>query len=77
MERTGPESLMLMAAAPIAYRAGRGDVALWELPVQDDREEPALLAALPLGGAGPRRGGLRGWIDRLRPSHPAALVREF
>lgn len=64
MQRTGPESLMLMAAAPLAYRTDLSRRALWELPAElraeDRREVP--LAAL---GAGRRQSAgrrLLAWV---------------
>ena len=69
MERMGPESLMLMAAAPIAYRPAMDDRALWEIPVTDEARPAELLAALP---AQARREDPRGWLDRIRDWRVAA-----
>ncbi len=67
MERTGPESLMVMAAMPIACRPCLGEQRLWELPLSDDApDRPALLAALPVRATEPPRAGLRAWWSRLR-----------
>ncbi len=67
MERTGPESLMVMAAMPIACRPRVGDQRLWELPLRDDAPGTApLLAALPVRAPEPARVGRRGWWARLR-----------
>jgi hypothetical protein len=74
MERMGPESSMLMAAAPIACRATRGERALWELPLDADRAEPTMLAASP-ALAGPTRAGgahrLLAWLHVARDGPPA------
>ncbi len=60
MERTGPESLTLMAAAPIFRPSAGVGRPLWEVPAEVDRLGPSLLAAAPASVA---------------PSRPARAVR--
>ena len=68
MERLGPESLMLMAAAPIAHRTAIEDRALWEIPIADEaRGTPRLLAAAPAAAGTRVPRGTRGWWAWLRP----------
>jgi hypothetical protein len=47
MQRTGPESLMLMAAAPIAFRVEGQERPLWRVPMDAGSPKPGLLAAMP------------------------------
>jgi hypothetical protein len=77
MERMGPESLMLMAAAPIAFRPVRDDRALWELPMEVDRTAPTLLAASPLVGAPERPQGPRRLLAWLHLARGGARAGEF
>ncbi|HTW77103.1 MAG TPA: hypothetical protein VMG14_04990 [Thermoplasmata archaeon] len=72
MERMGPESLLLMAAAPIAFRTPSDDRALWEIPIEaEDRRPTLLLAAGPISTATRPDSRARGWWARLR-LHPHA-----
>jgi hypothetical protein len=77
MERMGPESLMLMAAAPISYRAAVDDRRLWELPMEDERREPTLLAASPLLAAPARPAGPRRLLAWLHLPRGAVEAAEF
>jgi hypothetical protein len=77
MERTGPESLMLMAAAPIAFRAVRDDRRLWELPMETAPEAPALLAASPVVSGSVRPAGARRLLAWLHLPRGGAEGGEF
>lgn len=67
MERLGPESLMLMAAAPIRARAARDERAMWEaLADAETPPPPALLAAAPALAPSGRARERRGWWAHLR-----------
>ena len=77
MQRMGPESLMLMAAAPIACRAVPDDRALWELPMEGERPESALLAASPVIAGAPRPVGARRLLAGLHAPRAGPEPAEF
>ncbi len=67
MERLGPESLMLMAAAPIRARTARDERAMWEALA--DAEAPGPVPMLAVAPALARSGAARdrrGWWAHLR-----------
>lgn len=66
MERLGPESLMVMAAARISRLPPLEDRALWELPVTETARAPELLAAAPVHRIPARRTDGRGWFGWWR-----------
>jgi hypothetical protein len=70
MERTGPESLLVMAATRMVDREALGDHALWEIAVREEAELPRLLAAAPIAARARRRTGLLAWIGHLRDADP-------
>ncbi len=77
MERIGPEASLLMAAAPIAFRAARDDRALWEIPMDADRVDPTLLAAVPAAVAPARPAGARRILAWLHVARDGARAAEF
>jgi hypothetical protein len=77
MERMGPESSMLMAAAPIAFRAGRDLRALWELPMDAERGDATLLAASPAVAGPARADGARRLLAWFHVPRGGTKVGEF
>ena len=77
MERLGPESSMLMAAAPIACRGVRDVRALWELPMDADRDDATLLAASPAAVGPDRAEGARRLLAWFHLPHGGARAGEF
>jgi hypothetical protein len=77
MERMGPESLMLMAAAPIACRARPEEGRLWEIPIEAGPRQVALLAATPVVSADMRPAAHRGLLAWLHLARDGRNPAEF